>query len=224
MIATVGYISAEDEAGVTVSTSRPPGAGLADTVTVLWHDQRLISPDQRRKAYALMREIAEWSGSTAAEVKAAMKLDFRQKAFEGLNRELISLADCTMTEARLFVTLLIDFMLENDVPSSLPLWDYHDDVTAYVHKCLMTKKCAVCGRRADLHHVDRVGMGRDRRDICHIGMRALPLCRTHHNEAHDHGDAALMDKYHLSPVAIDDRIAKTYHQRGRSGPRDSEQR
>ena len=41
-------------------------------------------------------------------------------------------------------------------------------------------------------------------------MRALPLCREHLQEAHQHGDAALMDKYHLEPIAIDEKIAKIY--------------
>ena len=99
-------------------------------------------------------------------------------------------------------------MIENDVPSSRPLAEYADDVERYVFACLIHKKCAVCGRKAELHHVDRVGMGRDRREICHIGMQALPLCREHHQEAHQHGDKALLEKYHLVTVTIDERIAK----------------
>ena len=53
-------------------------------------------------------------------------------------------------------------------------------------------------------------MGGDRHDMCHIGMECLPLCREHHREAHDHGDQALMDTYHLEPVEIDKEIAKVY--------------
>ena len=62
--------------------------------------------------------------------------------------------------------------------------------------------------------MDRVGMGRDRQEICHIGMRALPLCRAHHEEAHRHGDGRLMEKYHLEEVAIDGKIAKAYSLKG----------
>lgn len=214
MLSTVGRVTSEAPGAVLISTSRPPADNLSDTVTVCWADARNISPDQRRKAYALMGEIAAWSGSSPEEVKAAMKVDFRQRAFGGLQQGLISLADCTMTEARLFISMLIDFMLEMDVPSKVPLWDYNDDVGAYVYACLMHRKCAVCGRKADLHHVDRVGMGRDRREICHIGMQALPLCRTHHEEAHQHGDARLMQKYHLEPIEIDQKIAKVYRLKG----------
>lgn len=214
MLSTVGRVTSEAPGAVMIATSRPPADNLSDKVTVCWADARNISPDQRRKAYALMGEIAAWSGSSPEEVKAAMKVDFRQRAFGGFQQGLISLADCTMTEARLFISMLIDFMLEMDVPSKVPLWDYNDDVGAYVYACLMHRKCAVCGRKADLHHVDRVGMGRDRREICHIGMQALPLCRTHHEESHQHGDARMIEKYHLAAVEIDQKIAKVYRLRG----------
>lgn len=207
MIATAGrahYVPG----GVMVATTRPDVPNLGDEVEVIWHDMRRISPEQRRKAYALMGEIAAWSGDSPENVKAALKVDFRMKALEAMEKRLFSLSDCDMTTARLFITYLIDFMLENDVPSSRPLAEYADDIERYVYACLIHRKCAVCGRRAELHHVDRVGMGRDRREICHIGMQALPLCREHHQEAHQHGDAALLEKYHLATVAIDERIAK----------------
>ena len=207
MITTTGRAH-EYPGGVMIATTRPDVPNPGDEVEGIWRDARRISPEQRRKAYALMGEIAAWSGDTPENVKAALKMDFRLKALEAMEKRLFSLSDCDMTTARLFITYLIDFMLENDVPSSRPLAEYADDVERYVYACLIHKKCAVCGRKAELHHVDRVGMGRDRREICHIGMQALPLCREHHQEAHQHGDAALLKKYHLATVAIDERIAK----------------
>ena len=205
MIATTGrahYVPG----GVMVATTRPDVPNLGDEVEVIWHDMRRISPEQRRKAYALMGEIAAWSGDSPENVKAALKVDFRLKALESMEKQLFSLSDCDMTTARLFITYLIDFALENDVPSSRPLAEYADDIERYVYACAANKKCAVC--EAELHNVDRVGMGRDRREICHIGMQALPLCREHHQEAHQHGDKALLEKYHLVTVTIDERIAK----------------
>lgn len=181
-----------------------------DEVTVDLPDGRKISPEQRRKAYALMGEIAEWAGMEPEEVKLTAKHDFVQRHLEGLHRELFSLASCDMTTARQFITYLIDFVLQFDVPLRVPLVTLCDDVQKAVYSALMHHKCIICGRPCDLHHVDRVGMGRDRHDICHIGMECLPLCREHHREAHDHGDRQLMDLYHLEPVQIDDKIAKEY--------------
>ena len=181
-----------------------------DEVTVDLPDGRKISPEQRRKAYALMAEIAQWSGMEADEVKLTHKHDFVTRHLEGLHKELFSLSDCDMSTARAYITYLIDFVLAFDVPLKVPLVTLCDDVQKAVYSALMHHKCIICGRPCDLHHVDRVGMGRDRTDICHIGMDCLPLCREHHREAHDHGDRQLMELYHLEPVQIDDKIAKEY--------------
>lgn len=173
-------------------------------------DGRKISTEQRRKAYALMGEIAVWAGMSPEEVKLTQKHDFVERHLEGLHKQLFSLADCDMTTARDFITYLIEFVLEFDVPLRVPLVEMCDDIRKAVYACLTHKKCIVCGKPTELHHVDRVGMGGDRHDMCHIGMECLPLCREHHMEAHQHGDKALMDKYHLETVIIDDKISRLY--------------
>ena len=211
-IMTVGRVN-ESEKGVVVFTTRPALDNLSDTVTVLWHDRRQISPEQRRKAYALMGEISEWSGMSPDQTKLTFKHEYMQRHIEGLHHELFSLANCDMTLAREFITYLIDFMLEFDVPSRVPLYEMCDDVGRYVYACLMQKKCAVCGLKTELHHVDHVGMGYNRQEICHIGMRCLPLCRTHHKNAHTMGEKLFAEKYHLIPIEIDERIAKKYNLR-----------
>lgn len=181
-----------------------------DEVTVDLPDGRKISPEQRRKAYALMGEIAEWAGMEPEEVKLTAKHDFVQRHLEGLHRELFSLASCDMTTARQFITYLIDFVLQFDVPLRVPLVTLCDDIQKAVYSCLMHHKCIICGKPCELHHVDRVGMGGNRHDMCHIGMECLPLCREHHTEAHDHGDQWLMELYHLVTVVIDEKIAREY--------------
>lgn len=180
-------------------------------------DGRLISPVQRRKAYALMGEIAQWSGQGTEQTKMILKHQFIRDELKQMERELFSLSDCDMTTAKEFITYLIDFILAYDVPTSVMLCELCDDVHRYVYACLTHKKCAVCGRKAELHHVDRVGMGRDRHDLCHIGMEALPLCAEHHrlNGIHQMGDARFMEMYHLEPVVIDGKIARIYNLGGK---------
>jgi hypothetical protein len=112
--------------------------------------------------------------------------------------------------ARLFITYLIDFCLLHGVDVGEPLYQLSEDIPRYVWACLMNKRCAVCGRKAELHHVDAVGMGRNRKEICHIGMRALPLCREHHTEIHAVGWEDFLRRYILEPVKIDERIADVY--------------
>lgn len=191
-----------------------------DEVQIALPDGRRISPEQRRKAYALMGEIAAYSGYTPDEAKLTLKHEFMAKHLETLEKELFSLSDCDMTTAREFIGYLIDFCLEFDVPTHVPLAEYCDDLERYVYGCLIHRKCCVCGRRAELHHVDRVGMGNDRNEITHEGRRCLPLCREHHTEVDHLGDRALCDRYHVTPVTIDAKIIKTYRLRSRKEKRD----
>ena len=183
-------------------------------VVIGLEDGRRISPEQRRKSYALIGEIAEWAGYEPEEMKETMKHEFRKKVVKSLEREMFSLSNCDMTTARDFITYLVDFILRNDVPVHRPLAELADDIDRYVYSCLYRKKCAVCGLKADLHHVDAVGMGNDRTQVDHIGRRCLPLCREHHAEIHQIGTTAFLDKYHLKAGIIDEKIAKAYRLRG----------
>ena len=182
-------------------------------------DGRKHSIDQHGKVWALIGEIALWAGYKANEmsqVNAMLKRDFLLQRFDRLSAAAIkefSMSDVDVSTASMYISWLVDFVLENNIPTKRPVTELCEDVQAAVYSAMMHKRCIVCGRKATLHHVDRVGMGNDRREICHIGMRALPLCwgvDGHHNEAHRIGDRALCEKYHLDPVVIDEKIARAY--------------
>jgi len=173
-------------------------------------DERARTLDQMRKAWAIMSDMAVYiSGDRRAakeDVYKPMCADFALKAQETLQSKLFHLSDASITEAKDFISFLLDTCLEMDIPLSQPAALLTDDIQHYVYQCTINRKCAVCGKRADLHHVDHVGMGRNRREIDHEGMRALPLCREHHGEAHNTPLAEFLDKYHLEPIVIDKRI------------------
>lgn len=214
MIATNGT-AYEYKGGMAIKTTRPPAENLSDQVVVLWQDSRGISPEQRRKAWALIGEISAAYGYLSAgdreQLNADMKRQFLIQRMDELTAEAIkrfSLSDCDQTTARLYITYLIDFVIEHDIPTKEMTAELCEDIEAYVYQCMMHKRCCVCRKPADLHHVDRVGMGRNRDDIVHVGMEAITLCRDHHREAHDHGDARLLERYHLEPITITDEIAK----------------
>ena len=136
---------------------------------------------------------------------------------EGMERRLFSLASCDVTTAREFINFLVDFIVENDMPTRVPLIENCEDVARYVYACLLNKKCAVCGRHADLHHCNGgiVGMGNNRERVNHIGRPALPLCREHHTEIHSIGQEDFLRRYIIEPVRIDERIAKVYRLKAR---------
>ena len=209
-----GKITGADECGITIFAPYSDIERLTlrkySKVQIGLPDGRTISPEQRKKAHALINEIAEWMGEIPEYVKRLVKMEFIVNSLQSLEKELFSLSDCDVTTAREFITYLIDFMIEHDIPSKIPLYEQCEDIYRYVYSCALKKRCAISGRRAELHHVDAVGMGRDRDDIIHIGMRVLPLSREYHTLAHTKGNDWLLNEYHLEPITVDKQIAKVY--------------
>lgn len=122
-----------------------------------------------------------------------------------------------ITTAREFISDIIDFIIENDVPCDEPLWKLTDDSGRYIYSCLMRKVCCLCGKPAELHHVDTIGMGNDRTKVNHLGRECLPLCREHHTVIHSIGKSSFCEMYHLLPVKIDKEIAKVYRLNTKGG-------
>ena len=169
-----------------------------------------ITSLQRRKAFVLIKYISEWWGYTPLEAtKELSKLMFASTG-ETLDMEF-SLSDCSKDTARKYITYLIDFCLTEGIPCGEPLYKLCEDIPKYVWACAVNKRCAVCGRKAQWHHAeDRVGMGRTRTEICHIGMRGLPLCAKHHSECHSMPQSEFNKQYLLESVAVDEKIADVY--------------
>ena len=179
-------------------------------------DSRSLSDKQRRFCYSLINAISEWSGSSVQDIKEAFKLEFWADKVDTLADKIFSLSNAPMSLVAEFQKFLIAFVLENDVPTKFPLIDYVDDVDHYVYMCLIHKKCAICGKKAELHHIDTVGLGNDRTQINHIGKESISLCREHHKEFHDIGKASFFEKYHLNVgVKIDKTICKIYGLKGK---------
>ena len=88
------------------------------------------------------------------------------------------------------------------------LLDKAQDVNRYLYLCLYHKKCCICGREADPHHVDVVGMGRDRETICHVGMKAQALCRDHHREVHTTGQQTFDKLHHVYRIKLNELLVK----------------
>ena len=168
------------------------------SVEIWFDDGRTITTDQRRKIFAIIRDIAIWSGHDPEYLRGLLTWDFR--AIDG--RKDFSLSDCDMTTAREFINYLIDFCFRFEVPTKDTLLNQCDDIGKYLYLCLMHRKCAVCNMRADVHHVDRVGMGRNRDEIVHVGMRAIALCRRHHQEAHGN-EAEFFEHHHIYGIKLD---------------------
>lgn len=162
-------------------------------------DGRTISADQRKAIYATIRDISLWTGYTPDDMKEIMKYDF----MAATGSDEFSLADTDMTTAYEFMHHLLDFCLFHGVPLSDKIIERSPDIGRTLYSCLLNKRCCLCGRKAELHHMDAVGSGRSRKEIIHLGMEVLPLCRVHHTEIHTIGRKTFCEKYHVFGLTLD---------------------
>lgn len=174
-------------------------------------DARPLSDRQRKMCYALLREISDYTGQDVWSAKEYLKLRFLADDFGETADRIFSLSNAPMSLVCAFQRYLVRFIVEYDIPCRVPLLEYVDDVPDYIYACLIAKKCCITGRPAELHHIDRVGMGRNRDDIIHEGMEVLPLCREMHQEAHTMSDGEFFEKYHLpGGVVMDKTLCRIY--------------
>ena len=181
------------------------------TAQVKLDDGRTISSDQRRKIYATFNDIAEYTGHVSDEVKEYMKYDFIAKT----GCEEFSLSDVDMTTAKQFLEHLIEFCIYWGIPTKDSLVDRAPDLAKYIYYCTINKRCCISGKKAELHHVDAVGMGRSRKEIIHTGMEVIPLSTSLHQEIHKIGKISFFEKYHVFGVVADEEVCRIYKLKGR---------
>lgn len=174
-------------------------------------DSRKHSDKQRRSVYAMIGEIAAYMGEYPADAKEFLKLQFMADEIESTTDAIFSMRDAPMSLVAAFQSYLARFIVRHDIPTKKPMLEYVDDIRDYVYACIIHKKCVICGKRADLHHIDRVGMGRDREEIIHEGMEAISLCREHHELIHRKGEKEVFELYHLDGgIVLDKTLCKIY--------------
>lgn len=183
-----------------------PGEHLAEemerkqiqSLEIRLEDGRSITGAQRRKAYAMLKDIADYTGYLPEECKQLMKWDYMAETGSGE----FSLSDCSVDRARDFIDWLLETAIREGIPLSEAAIERAEDIGRYLYACLKNKRCAVCGRPGEVHHVDAIGMGRDRRRVDDSRHRKLCLCREHHTIAHQRGMPAFERMYHVYGIVI----------------------
>lgn len=163
-------------------------------------DGRRITAEQRKKAYATMKDIAAYTGYLPEEQKEWLKYLHISRT----GSDYFSLSDCSVDTAKEFINTILDYALEEGIPLSDLGINRTDDIGKYLYFCIRHKKCAVCGRKGEIHHVDAIGMGRDRRKVDDSGSRKICLCRNHHTIAHAKGMDRFEQMYHVYGIIIKD--------------------
>ncbi|MDF7636946.1 putative HNHc nuclease [Leuconostocaceae bacterium ESL0958] len=188
----------------------------SSVVSLIFCDSRSVTVKQRNFAFAIMNDIAkadiggQWAGNEDATYE---HFKFLYRCLFDDEQLSLSARSGNRESANRFIDLLLRFCLANNVSlSRKPLSELDSDfVEAFEYSCLISKKCVICGLRADLHHLtgSKVGMGNNRNHINHLGRRVMALCRKHHDQFH-HEEEQFMADNHLSGVLVDEKIARIY--------------
>lgn len=185
--------------------------GKQPVVELNVNDGRTITPDQRKKIWALLNDFCRYTGYSLDEAEILFKSLTRSK----YNIEPFSLSDCSVTTGCLMIEAILEFLFDNDIPFQTKTWDSIPDWFPKQMLCIKNKRCVICGKPADIAHYDTVGMGRNRNNINHVGMRIMTLCRIHHDEQHHcmrYGkEIDFYKKYHIKPIKVTKEIAKELH-------------
>lgn len=232
-----GYNESEDALIITVPNISNIGSiqeieSDEVDVTLIGIREPLITPEQRRKIFALVWDITAFiSGETSRnEIRStlcALKLQYLADTADDesvrfvltdnycrLNGiDLFSLSpnneNCASRElASDFIDWLINLCVENAIPCMDTLLNRCEDVDRYVYACVANRRCAICGKKADIHEVETVGSGRNRQKIGHLGQLVEPLCREHHNEVGNIGQKSFDEKYHLQGIRLDEHLCE----------------
>ena len=235
-----GYINGYDENTDTLYIAVPLHGGIdsireaeSDEVDVVLTPSALISPQQRRKVFSLIREITDYisgGGNSRNEIRStlrAMQLNYlidvadseavrfaltdNYCRLQGI--DLFSLSpsneNCASKELTSdFIDWLVNLCVENAIPCMDTLLNRCEDIERYIYACCLHRRCAICGKKADIHEVETVGMGRNRRKIGHVGQLVEPLCRGHHDECGRIGQKSFDELYHMQAIRLDEKLCE----------------
>lgn len=178
--------------------------GKQPTVELEIADNRKISPEQRKKIFALINDLCSYTGDVPEYWESVFKYQVR----ETFGIEEFSLADCSVTVANYMILVILNFLFEEDIPFKTKTWDSLPNEFPKQMLCLKNRRCVLCGKHADIAHYHAVGAGRNRNKINHVGNYIMTLCREHHTEQHKMGVKSFFMKYHIKPIKVTEDIAK----------------
>lgn len=193
--------------GVELETSHTEliDNGYTVNADVTVPDNKLLTNDQRKKIFALCRDIELYWGEPVEALRQRFQTEL--EIMNGYDR--ISLRDCTKRIASELIELIVAFMFHHQVPMRVETSELLQGEKAMLYWATVNRNCVICGSpESDLAHYETVGRGMNRKTMNHHGKHVLALCRKHHNQQHDIGVKSFDDLYHLhnSWIAVDDKL------------------
>lgn len=169
--------------------------GIPISVEVEKRDTRIISEKQRKKIYAMCRDIEFYTGTPSEYLINIFK---NQIKFLNMKDEEISLSNCSRKIANDMIDIIIQFIFTENIPMNHATSDLMKQDNYFLYLSTISRKCVICGKpNSDLAHMEAIGRGRNRKEMEHYGNKVLALCREHHNLQHEIGISRFNDIYHL---------------------------
>ena len=190
-------------------------------------DSRKVSAKQRNKIFALINDIGNFvsrvqNNREYEEMRRELQVNYiyditdnealrrtiTKKYCDLCNIDIFSLSDCSMSTAADFIDWLVEKCIRYSIPCNDSLLYLCEDSGRYIYACVAERKCAICGKKAEIHEWEKVGMGGNRRKMHHLGQLVEPLCRQHHHEEENIGQEAFDLKYIIHPIKLDEYLCK----------------
>lgn len=163
-------------------------------------DTRRVRKKQRRLFFALLNDISDYFVVPPDYLKGMFYLQYA--TYTGKEISLADHSKSSVTDANVLIELVVNFMFEWHVPFAKGYELLPKEEQYFIYQCCRHRVCLVCGKRADIHHIDTVGMGVDRNKVDHTQHHVLPLCRMHHSEYHTLGGEKFSNMYHVPVTGI----------------------
>ncbi|KNF06987.1 protein of unknown function DUF968 [Gottschalkia purinilytica] len=176
-----------------LSSWKEKGALTAD---IRFNDNRYINREQQKRIYATIEDISRYTGNP----KELEKMEQIANFCWDRDIEYFSLSNCSKEIARDFTDYLIQVAISLDIPLTDLAINRAEDIDRYLWICLDKRICCICGRKGEIHHVQAIGMGRDRKKVDDSEYLKMCLCREHHIEYHKTGRVNFENKHHVHGV------------------------
>src|SRR5699024_5255924 len=174
--------------------------GYSIAVDVQVYDPYKITDKQRRKIFALVNDIEAHTGQPRDYLRE-MFADY-VRTLEGYE-ERLSLASCSKQQASEIIEVIIMWVFRHDIRLNYKTSDLMKEDKAFLYMTVLKRKCAICGKHAELAHRYAIGRGRNRKKMNHYGNQVLGLCSSHHREQHQIGIVSFNKKYHSENSWVD---------------------
>ena len=158
------------------------------------------SDEQRKHYWALIGDISDYTGDPKWQIVLRMKylymLVHDKKKEPSMARNAMKSSD-----ARLLIQTIIDYALEHDIPLKKDYLSQMEEKQLFA--MTIKRKCWLCGKHADIHHVDSLGSGRNRQTYQdHDKHTYMALCRGCHQKAHLMGQKSFEEEYHVKGIRL----------------------